>query len=146
MPSANEVSEDLKKLMQASSKELIKMMNSEEATGSNQSVEELYQFVKPYCTISALGDNYYETTRKDYNDTMDVWDKLQTRMEGLKGNLEVLEQVMNASVGNIKKELFQQYYETQRDLSFCFGQESALILRRSASAVLFQDAISKRAN
>ena len=145
MPSAEEVDQELKALMQSSSKEVVKLLNaSEDEYAGLQTLEELYKSVEPHRDIPAIGDEAYETARKDYNDTMSVWDKLQTRMEGLKGNLDVLEQVMNASLGTIKKELFQQYYETQRDLTFCFGQESALLLRRGASAVIFQDAISKR--
>ena len=110
-------------------------------SGIQQTIEDLYKFVESYCHVPAIGQGTYEDSRKDYVDTMAVWHKLQTRIEGLKGNLEILQAVMNA--GNIKQEVFNQYYETQRDLTYCFGQEVALLLRRSASAVIFQAAILK---
>ena len=143
---SDEILNDVKELNGALPKETLKEvltdMTGEEVEG-RLTCDELFAKVEPYRDVPALGNKKYEEIRKDYNDCDSIWDKLQTKISGLKGIMEELENIMNASVGGIKQELFTQHYEVVRDLSHCMGQEAALLLRKASSAVIFLQEIER---
>jgi hypothetical protein len=138
----NEVKDLNNKLGGETLREVIADMTSEEAEG-RLTCDELFSKVEPYCKVPAIGNSKYEEIRKDYNDCSDIWNKLQVRMAALKENMSQIESEMNSQIGGIPQELFTQHYETVRDLSHSMGQEAALLLRKSASAVIFLSEITK---
>ena len=116
--------------------ESIKEFSAEE----KQTAQSVFDEVDSYLADEGKDINF-QAAREDYSRTCELYETTQKKIAELQVLIGDLQKKMQG--GNISEEDFKNHYEWNRDLHYSFGMELALLNRKAASAVVFQDRIRK---
>lgn len=105
-----------------------------------QTAQSVFDEVDAYRNVEGKDTNF-QFAREDYLKTCELYEETQKKILELNVAIDTLQNKMQG--GNISAEDFKKHYELNRDIHYLFGMELALLNRKAASAVVFQDKIKK---
>lgn len=116
--------------------ESIKEYSEEE----KQTAQSVFDEVDVYRNVEGKDLNF-QFAREDYCKTCELFEETQKKIVELSAAIKAHQKQMQ--LGNIPEEDFIKCYELYRDRQAAFGMELALLNRKVASAVVFQDRIKR---